>query len=138
MGGDSRSSRSHRSAGEDTVSESEVESCNAALDRALIVLGDRWTLLILSEIDTGARRFNHIQRNTGMSRDRLTLRLRRLETKGLICRRQYCDHPPRFEYDLAEAGRLLGPAIAELQDWGARYSRAGLSGTAVVRRDSEY
>lgn len=107
------------------MSESEVGPCNPALYWALNVLGDRWTLLILSEIDTGARRFNHIQRNTGMSRDRLALRLRRLETQGLIQRRQYCDHPPRFEYGLAEAGRLLGPAIAELQSWGARYSPSG-------------
>jgi DNA-binding HxlR family transcriptional regulator len=106
----------------DAVGESEVGPCNGALDWALNVLGDRWTLLILYEIGTGAHRFNHIQRNTGMSRDRLALRLRRLETRGLICRRQYCDHPPRFEYGLAEAGRSLGPAIEALHRWGARYS----------------
>ncbi len=104
------------------MGESEVSPCNAALDWALNAVRDRWTLLILYEIDTGARRFTHIQRNTGMSRDRLSLRLRRLETRGLICRRQYCDHPPRFEYGLTEAGHSLGPAIEALQGWGARYS----------------
>jgi DNA-binding HxlR family transcriptional regulator len=109
----------------DTVGDRDVGPCRVALDWALNVLGDRWTLLILHEIGTGARRFNHIQRNTGMSRDRLSLRLRRLEAQGLICRRQYCDHPPRFEYGLAEAGRSLGPVIGALQGWGARYSPPG-------------
>jgi len=118
-----------------TVSESEVGPCHVALDWALNLLGDRWTLLILYEIGTGARRFNHIQRNTGMSRDRLSLRLRRLETQGLILRCQYCDHPPRFEYGLAEAGRSLGPAIEALQSWGARYSPRG-GGPPTCRVDS--
>jgi len=48
-----------------------------------------------------------------------------LENQGLICRRRYCDRPPRFEYILAQAGRALGPAIEELQIWGTRYSPSG-------------
>ena len=107
------------------MSENEVGHCNATLDWVLNVLGDRWTLLILCEIGQGACRFNHIQRNTGMSRDRLALRLRRLESQGLIRRRRYCERPPRFEYGLAEAGRSLGPAIEALREWGTRYSLSG-------------
>ena len=107
------------------MSENEVGHCNATLDWVLNVFGDRWTLLILCEIGQGACRFNDIQRNTGMSRDRLALRLRHLENHGLICRRRYCEHPPRFEYGLAEAGRSLGTAIEELREWGARYSPSG-------------
>jgi DNA-binding HxlR family transcriptional regulator len=121
------------------LSENEVGRGNAALDWVLNVLGDRWTLLILSEIGQGACRFNHIQRNTGMSRDRLTLRLRRMENQGLICRRRYCDRPPRFEYGLAEAGRALGPSIDELRKWGTRYSPSGehalLRGPLVAEHD---
>jgi len=104
------------------VNESEEGPRNGALDCALNMLGDRWTLLILCEIGTGTHRFNHIQRNTGVPRDRLALRLRRLETLSLICRRRYCDHPPRFEYGLTEAGRALAPTVEALQSWGARYA----------------
>jgi DNA-binding HxlR family transcriptional regulator len=106
------------------VSEGEDGPRIAALDWALHILGDRWTLLVLYEISTGTGRFNDIQRQTGTPRDRLALRLRRLEAQALICRRQYCDHPPRFEYGLTEAGSSLTPTLQALQAWGARYSRS--------------
>jgi DNA-binding HxlR family transcriptional regulator len=104
------------------MSDDEDGPRNAALDWALNILGDRWTLLILYEISAGTRRFNDIQRHTGMSRDRLSMRLRRLESRALVCRRRYCDHPPRFEYDLTEAARSLIPTLNALESWGARYS----------------
>jgi DNA-binding HxlR family transcriptional regulator len=107
------------------VSECEGGPRNVALDWALHILGDRWTLLVLSEIGTGTCRFNEIQRHTGMSRDRLSMRLRRLEARALVCRRRYCDHPPRFEYGLTDAGRSLVPALDALETWGARYSPTG-------------
>jgi DNA-binding HxlR family transcriptional regulator len=100
---------------------------NPAFDWVASVLGDRCTLLVLYEISTGTHRFNHIQRNTGLPRDRLTLRLRRLEAQALICRRQYCDHPPRYEYGLTEVGRSLAPALAALEVWGTRHRPAGIS-----------
>lgn len=92
------------------------------LEWALNVVGDRWSLLALHEISQGAHRFNEIQRRTGMPRDRLTLRLRRLMTWSVIARRQYCDHPPRYEYALTEAGQSLAPALDALEAWGARHS----------------
>ncbi|TGD89034.1 transcriptional regulator [Mycolicibacterium sp. CH28] len=108
------------------VSECEEGPRNVALDWALNILGDRWTLLVLDEIGSGASRFNDIQRHTGMPRDRLSLRLRRLEARAVICRRPYCDHPPRFEYSLTEMGRALGPSLRALQAWGVRYAPPGL------------
>ncbi len=104
------------------VDEREDGPRNAALNWALNILGDRWTLLVLSEISAGTRRFNELQRGTGMSRDRLSMRLRHLEARGLVCRRRYCDHPPRCEYGLTEAGRSLLPTLHALEAWGARYS----------------
>lgn len=116
------------------MSEREGGPRNAALDWALHLLGDRWTLLVLSEISTGTCRFNDIQRQTGMSRDRLSMRLRRLEARALICRCRYCDHPPRFEYSLTEAGRSLVPALNALETWGARY----LPTSCASSRPSKY
>ena len=113
------------------MTECEDRPSNAALDGALCILGDRWTLLVLYEISTGTCRFNHIQRHTGMPRDRLALRLRRLEARAVICRRQYCRHPPRFEYGLTEAGRSLAPTLKALETWGARYSLTNDAGRAA-------
>jgi DNA-binding HxlR family transcriptional regulator len=103
------------------ASEREGRPRSAAFDWAVNVLGDRCTLLVLHEISTGNHRFNHIQRNIGVPRDRLALRLRRLEAHALICRRQYCDHPPRYEYGLTEVGLSLAPALAALEVWGSQH-----------------
>jgi DNA-binding HxlR family transcriptional regulator len=97
----------------------------AAFDWAVNVVGDRCTLLVLYEISAGTHRFNDVQRNTGVPRDRLAVRLRQLEAHGVVRRHQYCDHPPRYEYGLTEAGRSLAPALAALEVWGTRYRPEG-------------
>ncbi|MBS1696215.1 MAG: helix-turn-helix transcriptional regulator [Actinobacteria bacterium] len=104
------------------MSECEGGARNADLDWALTVLGDRWTLLVLYEISSGTVRFNDIQRYTGIPRNRLASRLRCLEGSALICRRRYCEHPPRFEYGLTDAGRSLAATLEALQVWAVRYS----------------
>lgn len=88
---------------------------------ALQVVGERWALLAIREINFGNHRFDVIARNTGASRDILTARLRALEEAGILERRQYTDRPPRFEYHLTDAGRGLGPVLTELRSWGDRW-----------------
>lgn len=90
---------------------------------ALGLVGDRWCLLVLRELHLGAHRFSEIRANTGAPRDTLSVRLRALEDAGLIRRRRYCEHPPRDEYVLTEAGTALGPVLRELRRWGERYAR---------------
>lgn len=97
---------------------------SAAFEWAVNVLGDRCTLLVLHEIGAGINRFNYIQSNTGVPRDQLALRLRRLVGHGLICRRRYCDRPPRYEYHLTEVGRSLAPTLAALEAWGSGHGPA--------------
>ena len=88
---------------------------------ALEVVGERWSLLVLREINFGVRRFTDIQVNTGAPRETLALRLRKLEEAGVIERRQYSDHPPRDEYLLTPAGRELTPVLTALREWGERH-----------------
>lgn len=90
---------------------------------ALSVVGDRWALLVLRELDFGVHRFNDIQANTGAPRDRLAIRLRQLEEAGLITRRRYSERPPRDEYLLTSAGSAIGPVLRELRIWGETYAR---------------
>ena len=90
----------------------------------LEVVGDKWSLLVLRELSLGVHRFNDIQRQTGAPRDRIADRLRSLGQAGLIERRRYSEHPPRFEYWLTEAGGDLVPVLDSLRVWGERYRPA--------------
>lgn len=87
--------------------------------RALDVLGDRWTLLILRDLMGGLYRYNDILENCqGMSPNVLSDRLKRLEAEGLVRRDYYKELPPRVEYRLTEKGWTVRPVLLALLDWG--------------------
>jgi DNA-binding HxlR family transcriptional regulator len=88
---------------------------------ALKVIGERWTLLAIREMAYGIHRFDQIAAFTGASRDILADRLRKLERAGLVERRQYSEHPPRFEYQLTAAGDELRPILRSIGQWGERW-----------------
>jgi DNA-binding HxlR family transcriptional regulator len=96
-----------------------------SIANALGVVGERWSLLAMREIMLGERRFDQIARNTGASRDILAARLRKLVELGVLERRQYQTHPPRYEYVPAEAGQALQPILLSLMEWGDRYVTEG-------------
>jgi DNA-binding HxlR family transcriptional regulator len=89
---------------------------------ALNLVGEKWALLAVREISFGNKRFDAIVRNTGAPRDRLAARLRTLEEAGVIARRKYSDHPPRYEYDLTECGRELRTVLQALRTWGDKWA----------------
>jgi DNA-binding HxlR family transcriptional regulator len=89
---------------------------------ALEILGERWSLLAVREISYGVHRFARIAAYTGASRDMLADRLRKLEDAGLVERRQYSEHPPRFQYHLTDAGRDLFPVMVALREWGDKWA----------------
>ena len=84
--------------------------------RAVEVVGERWTLLIVREMLVGARRFNDLARGLpGLSRALLTRRLRQLEAAGIVVRSD-------GGYDLTPAGEDLRPLVFGLAEWGARHA----------------
>src|SRR3954465_8997419 len=91
---------------------------NCSIFRAMDVLGERWTLLVLREAFMGVRRFTVMQRELGVARNVLSARLAKLVEQGSLERRQYQDRPARFEYRLTEKGKELQPAILTLLRWG--------------------
>lgn len=93
-----------------------------AVVAALDVIGERWSLGAIREMGYGVHRFSQIAGYTGASRDILADRLRKLEAAGVIERRQYSEHPPRFEYHLTQAGRELLPVLTLLRQWGERWT----------------
>lgn len=94
-----------------------------SIDVAIRVLGARWSLVILRELTFGVHKFDEIAANTGAARDILANRLRSLEDTGLVARRRYEAHPPRFEYHLTPAGTELFGLMHVMREWGDDYIR---------------
>jgi DNA-binding HxlR family transcriptional regulator len=97
-----------------------VRPCSVAA--TLDILGERWSLLAVRELSYGVHRFARIAGYTGASRDILADRLRKLERAGVVERRQYSEHPPRYEYHLTQAGKELLPVLHALREWGDKWA----------------
>ena len=112
-----------------TTAAARPRECSIA--RTLDVVGEKWALLAIREVFLGNHRFDEMIRRTGAPRDTLAARLRTLVTAGVLERRQYCEHPARYEYRLTDAGRDLYPVITTLMRWGDKYL-AGDGGPPLV------
>jgi DNA-binding HxlR family transcriptional regulator len=99
----------------------EIGDTRCSIARALSVVGDRWTLLLLREAFLGAKRFEEYRENTGAARHLVAERLNLLVDHGVLERVQYSDRPARFEYTLTEKGDALYPVILSLLAWGDQW-----------------
>ena len=99
--------------------EYEGENCSVA--RALELVGERWTLLIVRDAAQGRRRFEEFQQSLGVARNILADRLAKLVADGIFERVLYQERPPRYEYRLTEMGRDLRVPLIALMQWGDRY-----------------
>jgi len=104
---------------------------NCSLARALAVVGDRWTLLVLREAFMGVRRFDAFEKSLKIARRVLSERLSLLVEEGLLRRVPYQERPARYEYRLSEKGLALYPTIITLVHWGDRFY-AGDAGAPIV------
>ena len=94
--------------------------------RALDLVGDKWTLLIVRDLVSGPRRFVELQRVLpGISTEQLRSRLNRMVADGLLTRQRYREVPPRVDYALTELARDLMPVVGALARWGARWAWSG-------------
>ena len=111
----------------------EIHETPCSIARALSVVGDRWTGLIVRDAFLGIRRFDELQRSLGMSRHRLADRLERLVAEGVLLGEKIHKDAPRFEYRLTEKGRDLYPVILLLKQWGDRWM-VGPEGPPALHR----
>ncbi len=93
------------------MGEAAEEHKACSIERALEIIGDRWTVLVLRDAFRGLHRFDDFRRDLDIARPVLADRLRRLVEAGVLERRQYCERPPRFEYHLTPMGVDLSPAL---------------------------
>ena len=97
----------------------------SSVSRALQVIGDKWSFMVVREAFFGNRRYDKIQLELGIAPNILTDRLSRLVAQGVFHRRLYQSAPERYEYLLTDMGRdLYGPFVAMLA-WGDRWHAKG-------------
>lgn len=90
------------------------------LSRALDLVGERWTALIVRELLAGPRRYTDLHADLpGVSTDVLAARLKEMETDGLVTRRRLPPPAAAAVYELSPRGQALLPVLAALADWGA-------------------
>jgi DNA-binding HxlR family transcriptional regulator len=96
---------------------------NCTIGRAMEVLGERWTFVVLREVFNGIRRFDDMRRHTGIPRQVLTNRLARLVEQDVLRREPYREagQRERHEYRLTEKGFALFPVLVAVAQWGDRY-----------------
>jgi DNA-binding HxlR family transcriptional regulator len=95
------------------------------IGRGLHRIGDTWSMLILRNAGAGQTRFDQFQKHLGIAPNILTRRLTALTTEGLLERHRYSEAPPRYEYQLTQAGRDFLPVLYALGAWGRRHFSDG-------------
>ena len=98
----------------------ELPAC--PVETTLMLIGDKWKVLILRDLMDGTKRFGELKKSIGtVSQKVRTAQLRDMEEKGLLTRKVYAEVPPRVEYTLTETGYSLKPILDAMWAWGADY-----------------
>ena len=98
----------------------ELPAC--PVETTLMLIGDKWKVLILRDLMGGTKRFGELKKSIGtVSQKVLTAQLRDMEEKGLLTRKVYAEVPPRVEYTLTETGYSLKPILDSMWAWGLDY-----------------
>ena len=92
------------------------------VETTLMLISDRWKVLILRDLLTGTKRFGELKKSVGnISQKVLTSNLRSMEKSGLLTRKVYAEVPPRVEYTLTGTGYSLKPVLDAMVEWGTQY-----------------
>ena len=98
----------------------ELPAC--PVETTLMLIGDKWKVLILRDLMPGTKRFGELKKSVGnVSQKVLTAQLRTMEESGLVNRKVYAEVPPRVEYSLTELGKSLKPILDSMRAWGEAY-----------------
>lgn len=98
----------------------ELPAC--PVETTLMLISDKWKVLILRDLMPGTKRFGELKKSLGsVSQKVLTAQLRDMEAKGLVDRKVYAEVPPRVEYSLTALGQSLKPVLDAMRNWGEAY-----------------
>lgn len=94
------------------------------VETTLILISDKWKVLILRDLMQGTKRFGELQRSVGhVSQKVLTSQLRQMEKSGLLTRTVFPEVPPHVEYTLTDLGYSLKPILDAMWIWGENYKK---------------
>jgi DNA-binding HxlR family transcriptional regulator len=100
----------------------KIEEQEGCIGKALQVIGDKWTPLILRSIANGNCRFGSLQKELeGISPRTLSQRLEHLVNENILSKKSYNEIPPRVEYSLTEKGSDLIPVLRQMAKWGLKH-----------------
>ena len=101
----------------------EMPAC--PVETTLMLISDRWKVLIIRDLLDGTKRFGELKRSVGnISQKVLTANLRAMDESGLLTRKVYPEVPPRVEYTLTETGYSLKPILDAMKEWGTNYKNS--------------
>lgn len=104
----------------DKINKNALPPC--PVETTLMLIGDKWKVLILRDLMDGTKRFGELKRSIGsVSQKVLTAQLRALEADGIVNRKVFAEVPPRVEYSLTDLGKSLKPILDSLRIWGQNY-----------------
>lgn len=86
-------------------------------EKAISILNQRWTGLVIYQLLTGPKRFGTLESSMGISGRVLSERLKELENQGIVKREVFPETPVRIEYSLTEKGLALEPVMKEIEKW---------------------
>lgn len=102
--------------------EKELPAC--PVETTLLLISDRWKVLIIRDLLDGVKRFGELKKSIGsVSQKVLTANLRSMEESGLLTRKVYAEVPPKVEYTLTETGYSLRPVLDAMTEWGTEYKK---------------
>ena len=106
------------------MEDKSIELPACPVETTLMLIGDKWKILILRDLMEGTKRFGELKKSIGtVSQKVLTAQLRDMEDKGLLTRQVYAEVPPRVEYTLTETGYSLKQILDSMVAWGTDYQR---------------
>lgn len=102
--------------------EKNLPTC--PVETTLMLISDRWKVLIIRDLLDGTKRFGELKKSVGnVSQKVLTANLRSMEESGLLTRKVYPEVPPKVEYTLTETGYSLKPILDAMVVWGTEYKQ---------------
>lgn len=107
------------------MTDDEKNFGTCPIDRGLTLIGDRWSMLVLRDVQRGLTRYDQIRISLGIAPNILARRLAALTETGLLEKRRYSQRPPRDDYLLTEKGRDFLPILAAIGAWGGKHNGGG-------------
>lgn len=94
------------------------------VETTLLLIGDKWKVLILRDLLTGTKRFSELKKSlNGITQKMLTQQLRDMENNGLLSRKVYPVVPPKVEYSLTDLGSSLQPILDAMMVFGESFKQ---------------